>query len=283
MSKADKLLKRVEFYEKMASSQKPENDDLLKKASLFEKLALYSDRKSFLSALGGGATSNWGAKQHSDAEIKGVLQRVVDGSNQWREQYGNRLVDASGSPRTFPQNIAQDQYNVSQALRLPSYDISTLNTVYKSLSNLAVLTNKGFERDALVAWQQLVGQAAGTGAQIVGEQISALEEWKANIPPDTSSESEVATDTEKPMMMPADRIRALPPINIKDQQAVFDFVRSENLYQPTTEPDGKLGKDTRNALNAVKDYFVKTYPQSYPNRNSMSDAQAITAAKTPKR
>ena len=160
MSKADKLLKRVEFYEKMASSQKPENDDLLKKASLFEKLALYSDRKSFLSALGGGATSNWGAKQHSDAEIKGALQRVVDGSNQWREQYGNRLVDASGSPRTFPQNIAQDQYNVSQALRLPSYDISTLNTIYKSLSNLAVLTNKGFERDALVAWQQLVGQAA---------------------------------------------------------------------------------------------------------------------------
>ncbi len=52
MSKADQLLKRVEFYEKMASSsQKPETNELLNKASLFERLALYSDRKSFLEAL----------------------------------------------------------------------------------------------------------------------------------------------------------------------------------------------------------------------------------------
>lgn len=51
MSKADKLLKRIDFYEKMASSQKPENDALLKKAELFERLALYSDRKSFLQAV----------------------------------------------------------------------------------------------------------------------------------------------------------------------------------------------------------------------------------------
>ena len=51
MSKADKLLKRVEFYEKMASAQKPEAGDLLNKAALFERLALYSDRQSFLQAL----------------------------------------------------------------------------------------------------------------------------------------------------------------------------------------------------------------------------------------
>jgi hypothetical protein len=144
------------------------------------------------------------------------------------------------------------------------------------------MNNKGFQSDALQAWAQSVFQAAGSAQQIVGEQISALEEWKANIPPDQTQE-EKPTGGDETMVMPADRIRALPPINIKDQQAVFDFVRSENLYEPKTEPDGKLGKDTRNALNAVKDYFVKTYPRSYPNRNSMSDAQAITAAKAPKR
>jgi hypothetical protein len=58
MSKADKLLKRIEFYEKMASSQKPESDDLLKKASLFERLALYSDRKSFLEAVAQAAPAD---------------------------------------------------------------------------------------------------------------------------------------------------------------------------------------------------------------------------------
>lgn len=51
MSNADKLLKRVEFYEKMASAQKSEAGDLLNKAALFERLALYSDSKSFLKAL----------------------------------------------------------------------------------------------------------------------------------------------------------------------------------------------------------------------------------------
>jgi len=51
MSNADKLLKRVEYYEKMASAQKPEAGDLLNKATLFERLALYSDSKSFLQAL----------------------------------------------------------------------------------------------------------------------------------------------------------------------------------------------------------------------------------------
>jgi hypothetical protein len=51
MSKTDTLLKRVEFYEKMASDQKPEAGDLLNKASLYERLALYSDSKSFLKAI----------------------------------------------------------------------------------------------------------------------------------------------------------------------------------------------------------------------------------------
>src|SRR5258706_6829202 len=154
MSKADKLLKRVEFYEKMASSQKPENDDLLKKASLFERLALYSDRNSFLSALAGGASSNWGAQQHSDAEIKAALQKVYDGTVQWNSQYGDRVVDASGSPRTLPKNVAQDQYNILQLINSPSYDLDRLNTAYTSLSNLAQLNNKGFEEDSLKAWGQ---------------------------------------------------------------------------------------------------------------------------------
>lgn len=51
MSKNDKLLKRIEFYEKMASSEKPDSNELLDKVSFYERLALYSDRGSFLKAL----------------------------------------------------------------------------------------------------------------------------------------------------------------------------------------------------------------------------------------
>jgi hypothetical protein len=277
MSKADKLLKRIEFYEKMASSQKPENEDLLKKASLYERLALYSDRKSFLSALAGGATSNWAPKMHSDAEVKGALQRVADGINQWREQYGDRMVDASGAPRTFPRVIAQDQHNIAQLVTVPKLDLDNLQLAYTSLSNLAQLNNKGFERDALVAYQQQVGQAAGSAQQLVGEQISALQEWKANIPPETSGEVSLDTGAPAPGQQAPAKPR-LPSINPKDQESVFQFAIEQGELVPNPDrqqPDGQLGSETRKALEGVKNYFAKK------NRNNprMTDQEAIQAAK----
>jgi hypothetical protein len=92
---------------------------------------------------------------------------------------------------------------------------------------------------------------------------------------------------EAPMMMPTDRITGYAPIDKQKQRAVFQFVLDEGLdpdkkILPTgqideKDIDGKLGKQTRGALEAVKNYFA----QHYPNNPRMSDQQAMTAANTP--
>jgi hypothetical protein len=113
MSKADKLLKRIEFYEKMASSQKPENEDLLKKASLYERLALYSDRKSFLSALAqtGGATDDWGrpALPANIREAVDSLMKDLAATKPDSVQMQNRLMN-------FYQGMNTDLGQLAQAV-----------------------------------------------------------------------------------------------------------------------------------------------------------------------
>lgn len=198
MSKADKLLKRIEFYEKMASAQKPEADDLLNKASLFERLALYSDSKSFLKALAqreilmeGDKPSNPQQQPYSDPG--------------WEEARNREFGSPTYIPKPEPIVPLTPQQEAAKAIQGPA-DVT------------------------------------------------------------------FTPDPKK------DQIRAVPPIDRKDQEAVYRFVTEERIGIPG-RIDGSLGKDTRAALEAIKNYFAKLYPQN----PRMTDQQAITAAKAPRR
>lgn len=194
MSKADKLLKRVEFYEKMASAQKPEAGDLLNKASLFERLALYSDSKSFLKALAqrevlmeGETPSNPQQQPYSDPS--------------WEEARKREFGSPTYIPKPEPLKPLTPQQEAAQAVKGPP------------------------DMDFI---------------------------------PDPTD----------------DRIKAYPPINRADQEAVYNFVNNERIGVPG-RVDGSLGPDTRKALEAIKDYFAKQNPQN----PRMTDQQAIAAAK----
>src|SRR5574338_553332 len=112
MSKADKLLKRVEFYEKMASNTKPETSDLLNKASLFERLALYSDRKSFLSAIAQGAPAD---VQQTEAEIRNVVSSLVNSIENWIATKSERQAYLPGNLPGLPQTMANAAETVKRA------------------------------------------------------------------------------------------------------------------------------------------------------------------------
>ena len=197
MSKADQLLKRVEFYEKMASSEKPETNELLNKASLFERLALYSDRKSFLEALAqetlmeGETPKDPHMRPYADPDWEAARAR----------EFGTpRYI-----PKPEPVKQLTPQEEAAQAMKGPA-DIT------------------------------------------------------------------FTPDPKK------DQIRALPPIDKASQEAVYRFVTIEGLGIPG-KISGVVDRDTRQALEAVKNYFAKLYPQN----PRMTDQQAITAAKTPRR
>lgn len=240
MSKADKLLKRVEFYEKMASAQKPEAGDLLNKASLFERLALYSDSKSFLKALAQGADPNrnliWKALQ--------IMQEAgVDEAT--TQPLASALTFTSGNP-----------------------DISAIKRAIQT----AILTGKL--------------SPLAHGPQI-NELRNISSQLKAPLTPEQEDDAMGGEKVNFPDDDPKDEIKArppaptLPPINRNDQQALLRFVTEEGaaFVDPSKMNDGLLGPETRKALEGVKNYFAKQFPQN----PRMTDQQAITAAKTPRR
>lgn len=239
MSKADQLLKRVEFYEKMASSssQKPETNELLDKVALFERLALYSDRKSFLEAV---------AQTRSDEETN---RRLIWQALQIMQNAG--VDEATTQP-------------LGQAVTFNKVDIAAIKKAIQD----AILTGKmsplshGPEIQKLKDISSLL-----ISTPISEEQLAGA----ITFPDDVSDKKLPLTPTKQ----------SFPPIKPEDQQALLQFVTEEGVafVDPKKMNDGLLGPETRKALEGVKNYFAKLYPQN----PRMTDQQAITAAKAPRR
>lgn len=273
-------------------------DTLLKKATFFERLAIYSDRKSFLQALAqGGATDNdWMGAMHSpftDANVKAKLDQIVGALQSWRGQYGTRMVDAAGSPRLFPNSVAGAASDIMNASKYTNFNNQLLGQINQALRTLSAYVRiNDMEDDAKEAWAKLVFPQTTQAMDIVAKTLQAGGTRPEAPKEDTSGpefpgmglrqmDGHAVPEKDAPKAAPAKP--AIPQINRQDQAAIFKFVTDEKLGVPVGTVDGSLGKVTRDAIDAVKDYFVRTYPQSYPRRDSMSDAQAIQAAKTPKR
>ncbi len=225
MSNADKLLKRVEFYEKMASAQKPEAGELLNKASLFERLALYSDSKSFLQALAQTTDPN-----------KPLIGRAL------------QLMQGAGVDETLTQPLGN-------AVLFNKVDIAAIQRAIQT----AILTGK-------------------MSPLAHGPEINELRNISSQLKaPLTPEQQDDAVGGEHITFQPdpvKDRIKALPPIDKATQEALYRFVTIEGLGIPG-KVSGVLDRETRFALELVKNYFAKQNPQN----PRMTDQQAITAVK----
>lgn len=268
-------------------------DTLLKKATFFERLAVYSDRKSFLQALAqGGATDpDWMSSMSSpftDANVKNKLDQIVGALQNWREQYGTRMVDAAGSPRLFPNSVAGAAGDIINAAKYTSFNKELLGQINQALGTLsAIVRIRDMDDDARDAWTKIVFPQTSSAMDMVTKTMQAGGTRPVAPQEDDSGpafpgmglvpmEGHAVPEKEAPGKPAAP---AFPPINKQDQAAVFKFVTDEKLGVPVGTPDGSLGPVTRKALEAVKDYYQRTYP----NNPRMTDQQAITAAKTPKR
>lgn len=200
-------------------------DTLLKRAASFERLALYSDRRSFLQAI---------AQEDPNRQL--IWQAL-----QLLQQVG--LDESVTAP-------------LGTAITFGKVDIGAIKQAIQN----AILT-----------------KISPLGHQPVIDQLKKIMSQLR-----TPSQQEV----EKAMKGPADitfepgagstqggQITAYPPIDKTVQQAIYDFVVSEGLGVPG-KIDGKLGPETRKALEAIKGYFAKLHPQN----KRMTDQEAIRAA-----
>jgi hypothetical protein len=282
MSKADKLLKRVEFYEKMASSQKPETDELLNKVSLFERLALYSDRKSFLSAIAQDGPSQI---MQTENYIRGAVSALSSAIQEWIGSSAERQGDIPGRLPGLPIGMRGPVQVINKAARDNNYDAATLPSIREAARSLAAVANLGdMSDDAKNAWMQLVFPKAAQLIDLTGKQMKNLQDWANQFGPQDTPPAEIGSGI---LTIPEVTVQGTPPpkgypsISKADQQALLRFVTEEGLgfVSPDKMNDGVLGPETRKALELVKDYFKKTYPQN----PRMTDPQAITAAKVPRR
>lgn len=225
MSKVDQLLKRVDFYEKVASKA-PEVNSLLNKAAVFERLALYSDRKSFLTAI---------AQLDQNAANRQLINQAL------------QIMNQAGVEDSFTAPLGN-------AVLFNKVDIPAIQRAIQTvtLTKLSPLTQ-----------QQQINQLKNISSQLK-EPLTPEQE-------DDAAGGEHITFQGDPKK---DRITAVPPINPKDQEAVYKFVTINGLGIPG-KTTGKLDKDTRTALEAIKNYFAKVNPQN----PRMTDQQAIQAAK----
>lgn len=287
MSKADKLLKRVEFYEKMASSQKPETSDLLNKASLFERLALYSDRKSFLTAIAQGRLPE--DIQGTESNIRNAVMDLTRSIENFIATKAEKQTYLNNLPGV-PQGMAQAAQAVKRANSLGAkFDAESLPTLLQAVRSLAFVGNLGdMNEDAKRAWLSDVFPKASQLMSLIDKQIKSLAQFQEEFGPTPNPRemqtferhnipSEVAGETIE-LDQTAPGGRGLPPINPADQEAVFRFAIEEGGLAPNPtkqRADGQIGPETRKALEAVKNYFAKLRPQS----TRMTDQEAINAAK----
>lgn len=212
---------------------------LIKKAAVFEKLATHGSRKEFLQSLA------------QDSDIKATarslvsqVQAIMNRANVTDEKINSGLGNVSLFGKTDPDSLRQ----AADAAR----------SLMSKISPLAYA-------DAAKDQNALMGLAARLNSLAKSQETKSDEEGMqyTEFGPGGNT-GDTKTDV----------IKAYPPIATADQEAVFRFVTVNGLGLPG-KVDGKLGKETRQALEAIKNYFAKVNPQN----PRMSDAQAITAAK----
>lgn len=250
-------------------------DTLLKKATFFERMALYSDRKAFLQSLAGGATDDWGPQAATDAQIKASLQEVNNAIQQWLGQYAEKQADLPGGLKGMPRSVSGAAAVVRAASEKPSFTVQDLQQVYPALRTLSAVANiRDMGDDARNGWTQVVFPVASKTMETVGRAASAIR--NSNIPPPPAETEEGSGTFTIPEVQVQGR-PALPPINKADQAALAEYVMTNGMgfVDPAKMQDGVLGPETRKALEAVKNYFAKKNPQN----KRMTDQEAIRAAK----
>jgi hypothetical protein len=205
-------------------------DALLKRATFFERMALYSDRKSFLRAL---------------AQVPVT-------------------IDKGTFAGTFGNDARQQLESVMQDLSAFRVDPSITNVVSTALNTLTGVDKDGLVRALQAAAAKYPPQASG--------QLQNLQSLIAKLSGPTGPTAEQQDDAAggEHVTMPADHIKAFPPIDRDAQGALFRIVTIDGDGLPG-KVDGLLGPETKKAINALK--------KRYNLGNTLSDAQVLTYAK----
>jgi len=225
------------------------HDSLFKKAEVYERLALYGDRKSFLKALAQTA-SNPNAPTSYPGDVEDQQKRN-DSQLTLALQQAQQLLEGAGQP---------NQATGTGALFPAKRDWAAIDREI----NRALMMGFGLGKDAQKA--QL--------AQLQGQ----IRQLRPSAPAQPSDPGETITFPQPGQKM--DQIKAYPPIDPKVQESVWNFAIRNGLIGPPNPisqiRDGQFGPGTKAAIKSIKDFMAQK-----ENKPNATDAQAIARAQQP--
>lgn len=190
-------------------------DTLLKKATFFERMALYSDRKAFLQSLAqtGGASDTWPAAKSLPAD-------VAEGINSVMKDLAATKPDSTALQnrlQSFYEGMNTDMGQLAQALSEAANTIPGDHTT--QVQNALALADKVRQ---MVAQPQQPGAAGDQTMYMPADKLTAY-------PPIDKGQQEAL--------------------------ARFLMINGITFVDPKKLNDGKLGPETRKGLNAFKQWY----------------------------
>jgi hypothetical protein len=250
-----------------------DHKDLLKKIELFEKVAMYGDRGSFLKSLAQGIASDheFGSLRPSNDEA------IIEAAKATHEGIGDWIASAGESQKDIPQGIKglpASLAGASDAIRAfvnrppVSLDIDTLKSLYGTARKLAAIdTIKDMSPQGKQAWSSLVLPHATNLVDLIQKQVQYLAWYKKNYSP----KEESATNTTNAPNTPATPTKGTlgDPATVETLQIFLNNAFRSDIIAGKKSPirqDGKFGEETQNALT------------EWAQRNNVSAADAQSLA-----
>lgn len=254
-----------------------DHKDLLKKIELFEKVAMYGNRGSFLKSIAEDIAPDhdFGSLRPSNDEA------IIEAAKATHEGIGDWIASAGESQKDIPQGIKglpASLAGASDAIRAfvnrppVIIDINTLKSLYGTARKLAAIdTIKDMSPQGKQAWSSLVFPHATSLVNLTQKQIQYLAWYSKNYSP----KEEVATNSPNVNAPNTQSTPAKPgslgdPETVKTLQIFLNKAFRNDIITGKLGPigeDSKWGTETQGRLNL------------WAKRNGVSpaDAQALAA------
>lgn len=167
-------------------------ESLLKKATTFEKLALYGDRKAFLTVLSQDYRAEVSLYKTLDAQVKQLSEAISN----WISISGEHQPELPSLMKGLPTSLA-NWSQVIVAVARDGVDAGNLKQVYNAARQLAAKSNwGGMGSDAQQAW---VSNVFPLASQLIDTAGQALQNLPSGAPESSESPSIEKSTVQSPV------------------------------------------------------------------------------------
>lgn len=226
---------------------------LVKQAELYERLASFGSTNAFLKKLSqqGGVDL--------DQSISSSIANLYAKINSWIKTNGQKNNSvAGGAVNALPESLWPAAAVIGQYANQPmsKYTTMDLSKLYNTARQLAaVVTFRDMESSGQTAWMNTVSPAASALMDLTQKQSEYLSSFPSGYQEQPAASTEPAGTGSYTLPEQTIAVNTPKAIDISTQTFLKQFGVEQGFVSPTMKIDGKIGPETRAALEAYKKYL----------------------------